>query len=195
MAGWSGFLAVAIVVIGTLGSIMVSGWSYGVNTVSELGVMGSTATFFNYCLVFGGLLLVIHGAVRGPKEIGVHRISACIIAFAGIFLMLAAAFTYDIDNGNINTNLLKVFCVLMMIAMLVEGYASKNEGLKGILVGGISVITFVVVLVSYFVLDPAKYQILAAVCIMIWMAANSYCYMLSGIHFKGGVDIKERVRA
>lgn len=61
VAGWAGFLAVAILLTTGIGAILISGWKYGINTYSDLGVMGSTASMFNYGLVLGGVLLVAYG--------------------------------------------------------------------------------------------------------------------------------------
>lgn len=161
LAGWAGFLAAVIVIVGIIGGALVSGWRYGVNVLSDLGVMSPTAALFNYCLIFGGILLILHGSVRGPKEVGAHKYSSCLIGFAGVFLMLGGVFTVDIDNGLVHYAALNIFTVLLLAAMLFEGYASKNEGLRGIIVGGIGVLAFVIVAVSFFFLENPKYGIVA----------------------------------
>lgn len=184
LAGWAGFLAVTIVIIAIIGSALVSGWNYGINELSDLGVMSPTAAFFNYCLVFAGILLVIHGSVRGPKEVGAHRYAAALIGFSGVFLMLAGVYTVNINNGLVHNIAMYAFTVLLLAGMLFEGYAGRNEGLRGIIVGGIGVLSFVIIVISYFLLADPKYSIVTATCLFIWLGADTYGYMLNGVNFR-----------
>lgn len=184
LAGWAGFLAVAIAIAGIIGAALVSGWQYGINSLSDLGVMSPTASFFNYCLVIAGVLMIVHGSVRGPTEVGAHKYASCMIGFAGVFLMLGGAFTVSINGGTVHDAAWDIFAVLLVIAMIFEGIAGRNEGLRGIIVGGLGALSIVVIAVTYFLIDDPKFAIIAAACIFIWFGANTYGYMLNGVSFK-----------
>lgn len=81
--------------------------------------------------------------------------------------MLAGAYTVDIEDGNIHFALLDIFFVLFFAALIIEGYAGRKDGMRGLIIGGINIIAVVMAVVGWFVMPHAKYEILAVVCTLI----------------------------
>jgi hypothetical membrane protein len=137
LAGISGALIPIVIFLGIWLAISDASWfRWTHNALSDLGIQGLSAFFFNNGIIFGGILVLIFSIVL--TQIIKNKIGAYVLSISSLALIGAGIFPKTV-----------IFFVCITIALFFIGYSLKKEGNEQTL-GVIAIILAVIACSSIF---------------------------------------------
>ena len=99
-------------------------WTH--NALSDLGVEGISALFFNNGIIFGGVLAFIFSI--GLTKFLKNKVGAYLLAISSLALMGAGLFPKTIFALHYVSSI--IFFVFLTIALFIIGFSLRNEGME-----------------------------------------------------------------
>lgn len=146
LAGSCGVLIPVVIFLSIWLAISDASWfRWTHNALSDLGIEGISAFFFNYGIIFGGILVLIFSI--GLTKILNNKTGAYILAISSLALIGAGIFPKTIFTIHYVTS--TIFFIFLTIALFVIGFSLKKEGIEQNL-GKIAIILAVIACSSIF---------------------------------------------
>lgn len=165
--------AFALAIVITMATSGDPAWVYGENMLSDLGVsdVQSTADLYNYGCMIIGILTFVLGVGKAACELSCNRASGCILAIAGIFMILLGYMSSDFGNGNTHDTIAILFYLFMFIAMVLAAIGDWRDGYK--INSALSVILILILLGCAVGMSIASLEVIFVACTVIWLAGVS----------------------
>ena len=187
VAGWLGVLAVAVVIIAIIMSAATSGWIFGLNSISDLGVLADGSLIFNAGVIVGGVLLLAYGAGRATYDEGLYGAGAICVALAAIGIVMLAVFNLDVGSKYVHYLFAVWAALFLATAMIVNSVQLFKDGGSRRIVAGVAIVVFVISIATFVVLTPAEWQTYTVFGALVWFILDIAVYLASGLN-TGKVD-------
>ena len=150
-----------------------SAWVYGENMLSDLGIsdVQMTADLFNYGCIIIGILVFVFGLGKALCETSCNRASGCILAIAGVFLILVGYIHSDFGNGNTHDAIAILCYLFLFIAMVLSSIGDWRDGYR--LNSALTVILILIILGCCVGMNIASVEVITAACAIVWLAGIS----------------------
>ena len=148
-------------------------WVYGENMLSDLGVsdVQSTADLFNYGCIVIGILVFVFGLGKSLCESSCNRASGCMLAIAGIFLILVGYIHSDFGNGNTHDTIAILCYLFLFIAMVLSAIGDSRDGYR--LNSALTVVLILIILGCCVGMNIESLEVIATACAIVWLAGIS----------------------
>ncbi len=179
--GWIGIFAVVALVIVWAGSYLAeSGWTLGVNTISDFGVLGKSADIFNYGIIVVGLLISVYGIGKSIYCNGVgNTVAGNLIAIGGVFIAMMGLLTVDVNNGDYHKMVGMIGAILIFAGLLATAYQQHADGLA--IPAGMAILFFIAMFLCAIAFGYAKGEVYCIIIAMIWAGMDAALMILSGL--------------
>ena len=183
IAGWLGILALAVIIAAIVMSAATSGWEFGLNSISDLGVMDGSL-IFNVGLIMAGILLIAYGTGRATYDTGLYGAGAICAALAGIGIVLLAVFNLDMGSGYMHYLSAMWAALFLATAMIVNSIQLWRDGGNRRIIAGIAIGVFMISIITLIAMTPAQWETYTVFAALIWFILDIGTYLASGLKAK-----------
>lgn len=183
IAGWLGILALAVIIAAIVMSAATSGWEFGLNSISDLGVMDGSL-IFNVGLIMAGILFIAYGTGRATYDTGLYGAGAICAALAGIGIVLLAVFNLDMGSGYMHYLSAMWAALFLATAMIVNSIQLWRDGGNRRIIAGIAIGVFMISIITLIAMTPAQWETYTVFAALIWFILDIGTYLASGLKAK-----------
>ncbi len=179
--GWIGIFAVVALAVVWIGSyLQETCWTWGVNTISDFGVLGKSADIFNYGMIVVGLLISVYGIGKsfGSNSAG-NNVAGNLLAIGGIFIAMMGLTTVDVYNGDYHKMVAMIGAILVFAGLMASAIQKYYDG--EIIPVGIAIILFIAMFFCAITFGYAKGEVYCLIIAMIWAGIDAALMIVSGL--------------
>jgi len=175
---WVGMIGVAVFIIAWICAAAIdTTWQFGTNTLSELGISSTDASYyFNYGCRVTGILIAIFaiGRTAYAKNAG-HDVGGILLFFGGAALALVGVYT--MNDGEMHKYVALAAAWLIYLAMI--SIAAGNWAANRKILAGIGVVFVFVLAAMFFAYDLATLEAYGIIIAIIWFLLESTNMIIS----------------
>ena len=167
--------AVATLISFATAIFMDPNWTFGVDTLSALGIstVPGVADLFNLTCIIGGIVLFIIGVIRMLKKSGLDMAVAVLLALSGIFLVGVGLVHLD-SSGHVC--IASTYGILIILAIVISMIADWQKGRK---LTAVTTIVFVVIMMGCVPMPFPALEVIAIALACAWMFLQGLSWSFS----------------
>jgi len=179
--GWIGIFAVVALAVVWIGSYLEETcWTWGVNTISDFGVLGKSADVFNYGIIVVGLLISVYGVGKTAISNNVgFSVAGNLIAIGGIFIAMMGLLTIDIKNGDYHKMVAMIGAILIFAGLMASAIQQYHCGFT--IPVGVAILLFIAMFFCAIAFGYAKGEVYCLLIAMIWAGMDAALMIASGL--------------